>query len=256
MGETMQLRVVTFNIRNGRAWDGLESWPFRRRATAATVARLDADLIALQEVYGFQQRYLLRRLHRLCPSHRYASAGVGRNDGGRRGERCSVLFQPPFALEREQTRWFSDTPDRPGSRSWESGQPRIVTLARFRHAASGRRFGVANLHLEGASSHSRERSAEALLEWLEPGLPWIVAGDLNATPDEPAVRKLLAGGLRDALLEAGPEPGPTERSDGKRIDYLLVSEEWQVRAAAVRREAPDRRRPSDHWPVVADLTLP
>ena len=252
----MRLRVATFNIRNGRAWDGRESWPLRRRATAAAVARLDADVIALQEVYGFQQRYLRRRLHRLRPAHEYAAAGAGRNDGRRRGERCSVLFRPPFMLERELTRWFSDTPERPGTPCWDSRLPRIVTFAWFRHAASGRRFGIANLHLESASARSRDRSAEALLQWLEPGLPWIVAGDLNATPDEPAVRRLLAGGLRDALLEVGPEPGPTERRDGTRIDYLLVSDEWQVGAAAVRRETPDRRRPSDHWPVAADLTLP
>jgi len=79
------LRVASFNIRNGIAWDGLDSWPLRRPATAATIAGLDADLLGLQEVYGFQQRYLLRRL----PG--YAATGAGRTDGRSRGERCAVL---------------------------------------------------------------------------------------------------------------------------------------------------------------------
>ena len=42
------LRVATFNVRNGIAFDGLDSWPLRRHTTAQAVAGLDADLIALQ----------------------------------------------------------------------------------------------------------------------------------------------------------------------------------------------------------------
>jgi len=136
--------VASFNIRNGIAWDGLDSWPLRRRATAAAVERLDADLLGLQEVYGFQQRYLLRRL----PG--YAACGAGRTDGRRRGERCAVLFRTArLRLDRATTRWFSDTPDLPGSTGWGNRLPRIVTLARFTDLMSGRRFGFADCHLEG-----------------------------------------------------------------------------------------------------------
>jgi endonuclease/exonuclease/phosphatase family metal-dependent hydrolase len=189
-----RLRVATFNIRNGVALDGFDSWPFRRRATAGTVARLDCDVAGLQEVYGFQQRYLLARL----PG--YVATGVGRTDGRRRGERCTVLYRGArLALDDSATRWFSDTPDVAGSTSWGNRLPRIVTLARFTDLRSGRRFGLANCHLEGWPPAARHRSAAALVTWLEPDLPWIVLGDFNAGPDDEAVRTLLAADLRDVF---------------------------------------------------------
>ena len=252
------LRVASFNIRNGIAWDGLDSWPLRKPATAATIAALDADLLGLQEVYGFQQRYLLRRL----PA--YAATGAGRTDGRRRGERCAVLYRAArLRLDRVTTRWFSGTPDVPGSTGWGNRLPRIVTLAHFTDLAGGARFGFADCHLEGRPAAARHRSATALAAWLDPALPWIVAGDLNAEPRDAAVRTLLGAGLRDvfALVAGGERAAPATtlaRSDGsgaRRIDYLLVSAGWDVVAAAVPAAGRHRRRPSDHLPVTATLRL-
>jgi len=253
------LRVASFNIRNGIAWDGLDSWPLRRPATAATIAGLDADLAGLQEVYGFQQRYLLRRL----PG--YAATGAGRTDGRRRGERCAVLYRAArLRLDHATTRWFSDTPDVPGSTGWGNRLPRIVTLAHFTDLAGGARFGFADCHLEGWPAAARHRSAAALATWLDPSLPWIVAGDLNAEPHDAAVRTLLEAGLRDVFAPAagGGRPAPAttvarsrDGSGGRRIDYLLVTAEWDVVAAAVPAAGRHRRRPSDHLPVTATLRL-
>jgi endonuclease/exonuclease/phosphatase family metal-dependent hydrolase len=264
------LRVATFNVRNGIAFDGLDSWPLRRRAAADVLARLDADVACLQEVYGFQQCFLLRRL----PG--YAAAGAGRTDG-QRGERCAVLWRTArLRLDEARTRWFSDTPDLPGSTGWGNRQPRVVTLARFTDRASGRTFGVADCHLEGRPASSRHRSARALADWFDPALPWVVAGDLNAEPGDEAIAVLLGSGLRDVFAARGgsevPAPdaaarhsslGTAERSGlgdappttlpqrgrpGRRIDYVLVSREWEVGAAPPPR-------PSDHLPVVATLRL-
>ena len=247
--------MATWNIRNGRALDGFNSWPFRRSALAAAIADLDADLVALQEAYGFQQRLLLARLTA------FSAAGTGRDDGRERGERCAVLYRRSrLELVRQTTRWFSDDPDLPGSRGWGNPLPRIVTLAWFHDLAADRRFGLANAHWDGASAASRVRSAEALLTWLEPGLPWIVAGDLNATVDDAAVQRLLAAGLTDVLDRldaAGPgvatHHGFSGATDGTRIDYILVSGEWHVEAAGIEHPRPGGRLPSDHWPVVAHL---
>ena len=132
------LRAASFNIRNGLALDGADSWPFRAEACAQAIAGLDADLVCLQEVYGFQLRRLLRRL----PG--YAAAGAPRDDGRRRGERCCVLYRPRrLRLRRADTRWYSDTPDVPGSRGWGAAMPRIATMCRFRDwgAGSGVRRG-------------------------------------------------------------------------------------------------------------------
>jgi endonuclease/exonuclease/phosphatase family metal-dependent hydrolase len=253
----MRLRVASLNIRKGRAWDGLDSWPLRRKTAAEAVARLHADVLGLQEVCGFQQRDLLRRLSG------YAACGAGRDDGRERGERCAILYEARrLVLERWVTRWFSDRPDVPGSVSWGDPPPRVATLAWLRDRASGRWFAVANVHWDGASAEARERSAKALLEWTGDGLPWLIVGDLNTTADDPAVRRLLAAGLRDPLSRlgaGGPGAGTHHRWDGRtdwtRIDFVLVTREWRVRAAAVVQDPVGGRLPSDHWPVLAALEL-
>jgi endonuclease/exonuclease/phosphatase family metal-dependent hydrolase len=221
---------------------------------------LGAEVVGLQEVHGFQQHHLARRLGG------YAAVGAGRDDGRERGERCTVLYRPGrLELESWTVRWFSDTPSVPGSRTWGNPVTRLVTLCRFTDRADGRRFGVADAHWDGASAESRLRSADALLRWLDPALPWIVLGDLNATAGDPAVARLVAGGLRDTLAhlgERGPGAGTHHRwdgaTDGTRIDYVLVSPEWEVLDAEIAHLPPEDGRsalPSDHWPVVATLRL-
>jgi len=259
----MRLRVATFNIRKGIAWDGLDSWPMRRRTTAAALHGLRADVAGLQEVYGFQQRDLLRRLPR------FAACGAGRDDGRERGERCAVLYDTRrLELCRWVTRWFSDTPDTPGSISWGEPPPRVATLAWF--AARGTsdaklrpRFAVADVHWDGASADARLRSAEALLAWIDDGLPWVVLGDLNTTVADASVRHLLSAGLCDPLRRlgtggagAGTHHAWDGRTDWTRIDHVLVTSHWRVLAAAVIQDRIRGRLPSDHWPVLAALELP
>jgi endonuclease/exonuclease/phosphatase family metal-dependent hydrolase len=254
----MRLRAATFNVRKGTAWDGLHAWPLRRAATAEAVRRLRADVVGLQEVHTRQQHDLLRRLAG------YGACGAGRDDGGERGERCALLYDARrLVLERWVTRWFSDTPDVPGSVSWGDLPPRVATLAWFAERGGPARFAVADVHWDGASVEARMRSAEALLQWTGDGLPWLVLGDLNTIADDASVRRLLAGGLRDPLGRlgaGGPGAGTHHRWDGRgdwtRIDYVLVTRQWRVRAAAVVQDPVDGRLPSDHWPVLAALELP
>jgi len=256
-GSPPSLRVVTFNIRTGLGCDGRHAWPLRAGACAATIAGLAADVVGLQEVHHFQERGLARRL----PG--YAGAGAGRSDGRCRGERCTVAYlSHRLRLDSWTVRWFSDTPTRPGSRSWGNPIPRLATLCRFTDLRTGVRFGIANVHWDGAAAPSRRRSAEALLGWLDPESPWVVLGDLNATAADPAVARLLAGGLSDPLAhlgDRGPQAATHHHWDGStagtRIDHVLVSPHWDVIDARIDHSRPGGRLPSDHWPVVAELRL-
>jgi endonuclease/exonuclease/phosphatase family metal-dependent hydrolase len=251
------LRVASFNVRTWLGRDGWNSWPLRAGACAAAIAGLEADLIGLQEVRLLQEWWLKRRL----PG--YAGAGAGRDDGYRRGERCTVVYRPSrLRLDAWTVRWFSDAPASPGSRSWGNPIARIVTLCRFTDLRTSDRFGLANAHWDGASAASRLRSAEALLGWLDPALPWLVVGDLNATAKDAAVARLVSGGLRDTLAELG-ERGPRAAThhrwdgstEGTRIDFVFADGHWEVLGARIDHTRPGGRLPSDHWPVVADVAL-
>lgn len=250
------LRVATFNIRNAKAWkDGRNHWFFRRETTAQVIEHLGAHVVGLQEAYAIQLRWLLRRLPQL------RHAGVGRNDGMTRGEFAPILYDPRrLALEAQTTRWLSDEPDTPGSRTWGNHFPRIVTMAWFVDRSNDRRFGVVNLHADERSEEIRTRSGERVRTWLGADLPWIVLGDWNSLASRPAVQRLLEAGWVDALAHL-PADGPdaltnhdyTDERDGTRIDHVLVGPAWDVREAVIARDKPSGRFPSDHWPVLATL---
>ena len=238
------MRVATFNIRNGRAMDGCNSWPFRRRVAAAAIAGLGADVVGLQEVYRFQLAYLARRLPGIS-----VHGDVGRSgEGG--GEMCPVLVGPSVRVSDVATRWYGN---RPGGLLPDARHPRLATICRV--DVGGRPVQVVNTHLDAASVANRRRSVTELLTWLDTGVPRLVIGDLNARPDSDVVRMLTDAGLRSAVPDDAPGTAHDygHRDPAPRIDHVLVSDEWTVEAGAV--VVLPGRYPSDHWPVVADVAL-
>lgn len=243
------LRFCTFNIRFGRAPDGLHSWWFRRGSLVKTLRAIGADVFGLQEASDEQLDHLLDRV----PG--YVAVGDGRRRD-RGGERCTVLVRTAaLTVVEHRTRWFADDPTRPGGKLPRATHPRIATLVTLR-LPSGKTFEVVNTHLDHRHEDNRRRSVEMLASWLGEPLPRVVLGDFNARPG-PVLQPLLDLGFR---LVHGPDAGPTfhafgRRRDGPQIDHVLASPEWTVVSAAVVRDTPGWRLPSDHWPVVADLAL-
>jgi endonuclease/exonuclease/phosphatase family metal-dependent hydrolase len=229
------LKLASFNLRNGRAFDGWNSWPFRRGATAEVVRALDADILGLQEAYRLQLCSLRRRV----PG--YVAVGDGRNRKSR-GEHTPVLTRG--RVESHVTRWF----DVPGARF-----PRIATTARV--VVHGVELSFTSTHLDEASSSRRRASLEQLVEWIsaEPG-PHVVVGDFNATLDDPMFESFAGVGLRSALQVDAPGTSHhfTGRYDGRRIDHIFVPHDTEVVAAYVDHT---NGRASDHWPVVATIRL-
>jgi endonuclease/exonuclease/phosphatase family metal-dependent hydrolase len=271
---------MSFNIRYGTAPDGENAWPKRRDLVIDRIRAHDPDVLALQEALRFQIDELLAAL----PG--YASIGVGRDDGKTRGEHAAILYRAsrlsPVAAEGEPAHgdfWFSDTPEKPGSRSWGNTVTRICTWARLSCAEGLGAFYVYNLHLDHQSQASRERSAAMLAGRVasrRSADPVIVAGDFNAGETNPAILYLvgrapsvpaLSGvdappspALRDTYRvahprerEAGTFNGFAGRTTGEKIDFVLVDDGWTVLDADIDRTMPDGRCPSDHFPVVATL---
>jgi endonuclease/exonuclease/phosphatase family metal-dependent hydrolase len=182
--------------------------------------------------------------------------GAGRNRC-RWGEHCSVLTRPVGALVlAHRTRWYGDHPDRPGTRLPGAPFPRIATTCTVQLAA-GPVVQLTNTHLDSSSAERRVRSARQLLSWLDGDLPQVVLGDFNAGPGDEVLEILNAGGLRHALpaTAGGTFHRFTGRTDGARIDHVLVSDGVDVLAAEVRHQRVGARLASDHWPVVADLRV-
>jgi endonuclease/exonuclease/phosphatase family metal-dependent hydrolase len=250
------LTVMTFNIRYGTAKDGENDWPSRRAMLFDVVREQDADVIGLQEALAYQ----IDEIVAAVPG--YATVGVGRDDGGARGEFSALLFRRSrFRVAEAGTFWFSDTPAVPGSKSWGNTITRICTWARLIDR-DGRGFYVFNVHLDHQSQPSREGSTRLLRERVEaravPADPVLVTGDFNVGEKNTALAALI-GPFVDTFRVV--KPGETTvgtftgfkfgATDGDKIDYILAQPQTEVLHAEIVRFSRNQRYPSDHFPVIA-----
>lgn len=107
---------------------------------------------------------------------------------------------------------------------------------------------VFGTHLDNAEDAAdvRTEQAKQLSEFINGDRPAVLGADLNSEPDSDAVRVLEGAGL----INTGPPSGETFPNSGRRIDYIIVTSDIEVRDAWI----PDTDA-SDHKPVAADLTL-
>lgn len=246
----MIVRFATFNIRTGKALDGRNSWPLRRRATSAAISALHADLVGLQEVHEFQRHYLDQRLE---PGRWFGQA----RGGGTDGEQCPIVVtSPSMTVLDHWTRWYGPEPDTPGTRLPGALFPRIATMVQARDQTSGTVFSVVNTHLDERIGANRAASMRQLVEWLHASTPTVIMGDFNAEPDDvPVLGPLAEAGFEIVPVTGGSSHGFSGRADGRLIDHVLVSKHWTVEDAAVVRDRPFGQLPSDHWPVCVTARL-
>jgi endonuclease/exonuclease/phosphatase family metal-dependent hydrolase len=121
----------------------------------------------------------------------------------------------------------------------------------------GSRFAVAGTHLdlepEPRLRHVGELHA-AIERLVPPGVPTIVAGDINDKPGSP-VWSALASVRTDAFAASGHPFTSTARDPHQTIDGVFVDPAVAVRSAEVLGE-PDVLIASDHRPLLVEVELP
>lgn len=259
----LTLTAISFNIRNGRADDGPNSWPQRRPLVAQLVRDYAPDILGLQEAFRFQ----LDQLAEDVPGYR--EVGEGRA-GGERDEYSAILYRAArFDLLGAGTFWLSETPE-VVSRHWGHHHYRVCTWAHLRDVATGHALYVFNTHFDHQSQRARVNSAELIRRRIQARAtrdPVLLTGDMNAGEDNPAIARLLAAEgdepLRDTYRALHPDArqvgtgngGYRGRRDGPKIDYVLVSREFETLHASIDQEPRGGRFPSDHYPVIARVRL-
>jgi endonuclease/exonuclease/phosphatase family metal-dependent hydrolase len=257
------LRVMSFNIRYGTANDGLNSWPLRRELVLEVIGNSAPHILGVQEALGFQLDEIEERFEH------YGRVGVGRDDGVAAVEISAILFdQKRLKLIDGGTFWLSSTPEVVASTSWGNGITRICTWAKFANKADGTRFHVFNTHWDHRSQPSRVGSAGLILEriaQIASDGPALLMGDFNAGEENPAFVQLVSNPdvpLRDSFRVLHPEAtgvgtfnGFQGKTDGAKIDSVLVSDHWTLHRGVINREGAGERWPSDHFPVEAELSL-
>jgi endonuclease/exonuclease/phosphatase family metal-dependent hydrolase len=248
-----QLRVATYNIHKGVIRD---LFGLRRISSVhelrARLHELDADLIFLQEVQGKNDRHATRfeekwpgepqdQFLARSPTikHTFETA-YGRNANYLHGHHGNALLSR-FPIVRRENRDFSD----------HALEKRGVLHCVVR--IDRRNVHCFVIHF-GLLARSRERQADALVDWIIREVPrrapLLLAGDFNDWRDRLSRRFVEALQVSEVMGGARTFPAlvPWLRMD------RIYQRGFDLRGADVLR-GPSWARLSDHAPLVADLDL-
>lgn len=250
-----ELTVMSYNIRMGVADDGDNSWDIRKPATAEMLDTLNPDVFGVQEAFDFQLAYI----QETCP--RYKAVGVGRDDGSEEGEHMSVIFNTEkIELIDWGTYWLSETPDVP-SYGWDAACRRTATWTKLRVKATGREFFFVNTHLDHVGVVARKEGLAMIVERIgamnPDGIPMILTGDFNITPDNEGLVDLVKI-MKNCRYEAATSDTKPSYNGwgtaGEEIDYIWYAGFEGCPMFRVVDE-PYAGKPfiSDHYPVLAKL---
>ena len=268
MKEKNSFIAATFNLRRDCYCDGKRRWKHRKNAVIEIIRSIGADVLGVQELTPKMKRDIESRL----PEYRF----VGRpRCGGLLSEHNDILVKrDKFTVEEEETFWLSDKPGKVGSRLAGAFYPRICTNVRLR-GVNGGCINILNTHYDHRSQGAREFASRLIKDKLDrvgKRIPTVVMGDLNSSPDSNPLAVLLNRGktvLRDAVKEGIAKledkldngyftfhlfKGKTAEK-GSVLDYILISPDIGVLRASAVETSVDGVLPSDHFPVVAELTF-
>ena len=171
---------------------------------------------------------------------------------------------------KHNTFWLSKSPDKVGSQLWYSLYPRICTTAVV-ELENGDKVRVYNTHLDCFLPQARDFGLKKLSQFIdknrkEEKLPVIVMGDFNATPNSKLMKNFKDGtytskklfavqDVNEALYSKTTMSMFKGREKGVHIDYIFVSEEFEIENAEVIKYNKAGKYPSDHYPIVAKLKI-
>jgi endonuclease/exonuclease/phosphatase family metal-dependent hydrolase len=260
------LNVLTFNIRFDNPKDAPNDWPNRKDKVTSQILFHEADIIGIQEALHGQ----LLDMENGMPGYKFT--GVGRDDGGQKGEYSCIFYNTNrLILLASETFWLSETPTVAGSKSWDAAITRVVTWAKFKDRKTKKVFYHFNTHFDHVGKIARRESAALLLRAVDSiagKTPSVITGDFNAQPqDEPIMvimdaanpLKLTDSKSISATGHYGPQGtfnafGPKENAE-KPIDYIFLKGNWKVEQHATLSQTWGGLFSSDHFPVFARLML-
>ncbi|KAL6249247.1 hypothetical protein RBB50_004310 [Rhinocladiella similis] len=213
----LPLRILTHNIRyaNNNPDTHERKWPSRFPHLSSHFKyhtrqhfSPPSTIVCMQEVLHVQLQDLMRHSFNSSYSADWTSVGVGRDDGGTKGEYSPIIFrQSAWQCIHSETVWLNETGE-VGKRGWDASSVRILTCAilKFRDpsASSGlvanKTILAMNTHLDDQGEVSRRESAWLILRhthrWQAQHSPdfTFLTGDLNSRPSGDAYLVLNAPG--------------------------------------------------------------
>jgi endonuclease/exonuclease/phosphatase family metal-dependent hydrolase len=257
---------MTYNIRCGHCDDNnLNNWDSRKEMLLSVIKKHNPDILGFQEIIPLQLVYLKANL-----TDYYYYFGTGRNADGT-DEGCYLFYKKNVLIIdsiHSGTKWYSSTPDIPGSNDMGDLYKRIVTYARFKIIKTNKYVYHFNTHLTYLDS-LQVRYVDFLSNVIKNRTirdPFILTGDFNADELSPAITKLKANFTSEKLVDSYRQIDSTGvistfnsfngKTDGKKIDYIFIeADKFKTVHASCDSTHLNGKYPSDHNSINAILQL-
>ena len=259
---SQNLKMMTYNIRLDVAVDGENNWSHRKDFFTSQIQFYEPDIFGVQEATPNQVIAISNALLQ------YDKIGIGREGVGK-GESSNIYYKKDrFMVKNEITFWLSETPNEI-SKGWDAACNRVCTFGLFKDIKTRRTFWVFNTHLDHIGEIARTKGIELILSKInqvnKANLPVFFMGDFNSQPEENRILELkkIMNDSRELSIEKPFGPIGTfnnfqyNEPVTKRIDYIFLSKNngFTIQKYAVLTDSKNLRFPSDHFPVLIEISI-
>ena len=266
------IKVASFNMKCDSPLRHKHRWIDRRQGAAQLILQSGASIVGVQELLPRMKEDFKQLLRN------YSIIGWGRYQGAKPSsdEHSDIIVNnADMSVSFYKTFWLSKRPEEGSTRAYFSFFPRICTVAELRCKDSSQRIRVFNTHFDHICGPARTLGVRIILEYmsrfnsLDP-LPTILMGDMNCKRNSRPIRILRENlhsyanvHLNDvySILEENQLNNTYHGFRGKRnsgkspIDYIFVSDDFEVMDVEIASAKVDGDFVSDHYPIFATLRL-
>lgn len=269
------IKLVSFNLKRdfGIPLRHDHRWRERRELAARVIRESGASIVGVQELSP-SMRADVTNLLEDC----YSVIGFGRFQGKKRekdDEHSDIIVKNDDAsVQLVKTFWLSKNPEKL-SRAYYAMFPRICTVAEIYLNSFGRSIRVFNTHLDHICGVARVLGVEVILQYMsrfqeERPMPTVLMGDLNCKPNSRPIQLLRShvtgySGMRltdsYSRLPAAQINNTLHNFSGKvkagamPIDYMFLTEDFEILETRILTEPIDGHYPSDHYPLMVTARL-
>lgn len=262
LAAAQEMKIATFNLRFDNKRDSGNLWVDRAPVVSALIRFHDFDIFGTQEGLKNQLDDISNTLEE------YTRYGAGRDDGKEKGEHSAIYFKKSqFKLLDKGDFWLSETPDKP-SLGWDATCcNRIASWVYLQHTRSGKKFYFFNAHFDHQGMKARKESALLILKKIKEiakNQPAIFTGDLNGSQKSEWYLSLAnSGTLIDSYTQvkypyvnnASFNAFGAAKGSKEIIDHIFTTKQFTVSKWGILTDTYFGKFPSDHFPVLAYITL-
>ncbi len=264
----LKLRVTTFNVTCDWCNKGYyDKYKKRKHWIIDTLKRIDADVVALQEVRTSRQvKYLHKKLENY--DLHYTKFKVFK-----KSDPAFFLKKGRFEVLDRGGRWLGPKGDRRLSFGWKLSLPRRLFWLKVRDLKSNKELYLVSSHFDNRREN-KEPSAHILKNMvLDTSIPMIFAGDTNLRPSMSGFSTLMSGFIDSFDIKEklsflkNSDTTPHDSCNLEkakvfpacRVDHILLSKghEWKVTDWGVDqyRYGKQEKFTSDHRAYFTNLEL-